>query len=102
MEERLHIKYRVFREPETVFEEAHPVPMIPLYVSKMGSMLQAEEVDDFVFVLRPGTDRHAVVALMAYAASVKGENPGLAGDLFGVLAEEFVDVEPLWMEPYGG
>jgi hypothetical protein len=40
-----------------------------------------EEVSEFRFVLVPGHDPHAVVALRAYADSVEGENPQLASEL---------------------
>lgn len=34
------------------------------------------------FVLQPTKDHHARVAILAYARSVKAENPKLAADLF--------------------
>lgn len=39
-------------------------------------------VDGDYFVLRPGRDAHAAIALKAYADSVKADNPELAADLY--------------------
>ena len=41
------------------------------------------------FVLEPRHDHHARVAVIAYADSVKHENPDLYHDLMRMLVEEF-------------
>lgn len=80
----LYSKYRVIREPENV--EEHPVKMDFMYQDEDGATRFAEEVDDFVFVLKPETDFHARVAIAAYAASVSREKPILARDLLEVMS----------------
>lgn len=95
--DELFPKYRVFREPEDDLpedrrppsDEGHPVRMIATYpapLSRSGYEL-AEEVQGFLFVLKPDSDHHARVALSAYAASVAPFKPGLAKDLRDVLSE---------------
>lgn len=49
------------------------------------------------FVLRYDTDRHARVALAAYAESVSVDNPRLADDLRGRLAA--LRLNPYWARP---
>lgn len=46
-----------------------------------------DEVDDFCFVLKPIKDKHARVALAAYAESVKDEKPNLHRDIMEVLSD---------------
>lgn len=46
-----------------------------------------EQVDDFCFVLKPIKDKHARVAMAAYAESVKEEKPQLAKDLYEILGD---------------
>lgn len=97
----LYEKYRVFKEPENVTE--HPVPLYhePTYdpasyegpIEYMGNRGEIhsilpralEEVEAFVFPLKPDSDIHARVAIAAYAESVRGEKPQLASDLRDVL-----------------
>lgn len=49
--------------------------------------IQLEEVDDFCFVLKPIKDKHARIAMAAYAESVKEEKPQLAKDLYEILGD---------------
>ncbi len=82
----LHIKYRVFREPQDTTDD-HPVEMTATYEIDDGfNTAQAEELTRFVFVLVPESDYHARVAIAAYAASVERDRPALASDLMDVLA----------------
>lgn len=58
---------------------------------------------DNCFVLRPDKDKHAIVALNAYARSVKADNPALARDIRLWLAsllhrEEYADAVKTWQE----
>lgn len=88
----LYAKYRVFKEPEDVDE--HPVEVQAEWrvlnedgwVRNQGVL---EEVSTFIFPLKPDTDRHARVALAAYAWSVKNEKPELHTDLMSML--EFLE-----------
>lgn len=52
-----------------------------------GTVEWLELVDDFFFVLKPISDKHARVALAAYAESVKDEKPQLAADIMEVLSD---------------
>ncbi len=45
------------------------------------------QVKDFVFVLKPSTDKDAVIALAAYAMAVRDDNPQLSADLRGIVEE---------------
>lgn len=93
----LYSKYRVFREPQED-DARNPVTEHPVHLHppsfdtptkdpKWMMSTPLEEVEGFVFVLKPDNDPHARVAIAAYAWSVKGEDPALWGDLMNVLAE---------------
>lgn len=99
----LYEEYRVFKEPADVSE--HPVPLHheptydpATYEGPIGWMRDRqegsvhsilpralEEVEAFIFPLKPDNDVHARVAIAAYAESVRGEKPQLASDLRDVL-----------------
>lgn len=82
----LYDKYRVFREPVDAPE--HPVDIHAVWMkTKIGPTI-LEEVEGFVFVLKPDTDPHAEVALAAYAMSVKEDKPQLARDLWSVILDD--------------
>ncbi len=96
----LYDKYRIFKEPQDDGGLAHPVPIYGPYqvppsinpnnyiegeALSIGFRSPLEEVQDFVFVLKPDHDRHARVALAAYAWSCMDEKPALAEDLLQVL-----------------
>lgn len=84
--EGLYYKYRVFKEPEYVAE--HPTGMTCLYTHALtNEEIKAEEVNGFVFVLKPDTDPHAVTALAAYALAVREDNPPLCDDLWKIVEE---------------
>lgn len=89
MEDGLYEKYRVFREPELSYNHGHPVPLFgPHFVpDETGDPIELEEVQSFLFVLKPDSDPHARVALAAYAESVHNEKPHLAADLWATLNE---------------
>lgn len=76
----LHYKFRVFKEPQDVDDHPVRLMMAPVYRSHNGP-LHLEEVEDFVFVLRPERDSHALQAMIAYAASCQEEKPELAQDI---------------------
>lgn len=83
----LYTKYRVFREPDNV--STHPVPMIAQYYEKdQRGTTVAQEVEEFVFVLKPDTDPAARIALLTYAASVAMTKPQLANDLHNIILQE--------------
>lgn len=81
--EDLYVKYRVFKEPEDVDE--HPTPMQPCYTNRSGLLVIVDEVEVFVFVLKPDSDPHAVTALATYAAAIRDDKPQLAADLRLIL-----------------
>lgn len=95
----LYEKYRVFREPTRDSQgkpvSEHPVPIDPpvfrsAFTDRGGNefaiVTELEEItDEFVFVLKPSTDRHARTALAAYAWSVRDDKPILHADLVHVL-----------------
>lgn len=84
-EDGLVDKYHVFRSP--------PVEVTGTHASYEGRSLIGggaisgimQEVDAFVFVLKPNNDHHARVALAAYAASCAITKPQLSRELYGML-----------------
>ena len=85
VEDGLYEKYRVFKEPENAPQ--HPVPVVTSFYDFEGAKQELEEVEGFIFPLKPDTDPHARVALAAYAWSIQSEKPFLSADLLGVLSE---------------
>ena len=85
----LYTKYRVFREPDVETQEGHPVEVIAYcFVNGPDEGTSIEEVDDgMLFVLRPANDRHAQVALAAYAESCRDEMPQLSADVLDMLGD---------------
>ena len=87
----MYTKYRVFREPDIETSEGHPVEIVAYYylsppVGNMGENLI--EVDDgMLFVLRPVNDKHAQVALAAYAESCLQDMPKLSQDITDMLGD---------------
>lgn len=88
----LYDKYRVFREPKEA--AYHPVEVKATWHNEehfdqysKDAVIPLEEVESFVFVLKPDTDPHARVALATYAASVRPTDPQLAADLDQILTE---------------
>lgn len=70
-------------DPEFVARGLWPVPNTNIRYEK----LDMELVNDFVFVLKPISDKHARIALAAYAESVKEEKPQLSRDIYEVLSD---------------
>ena len=92
----LYTKYRVFREPEEETIDGHPVRAVASYfVEYQGPdgevWAPLEEVEEFVFVLKPDNDHHAQVAVAAYAASCRLESPQLSNDLTEMLGMFLTD-----------
>jgi hypothetical protein len=90
LEDWLYEKYRVFKEPDDVYE--HPAQVQCIYLST-GLLADGddvwypmEEVQDFFFVLKPDTDKYALIALKTYAALVEEEYPQLSQDLLSALS----------------
>lgn len=102
--EGLYEKYRVFREPLRDSQgnppDEHPVSLDPpVWLTKVPGVAAPGtdpfqiveplvEVTAFTFVLKPDSDRHARVAIAAYAWSVRDDDPALAQDLLDMLVEE--------------
>jgi len=83
----LYPKYLVFRHPEEDFPvlrashmHVHGDPPLPHEHS-------LELVDDFCFVLKPGSDRHARVGVAAYAQSVMEDDPMLGEELMQIITD---------------
>jgi len=84
--DQLYPKYLVFHHPQALYDFTEAKTIV------VGGDAEEEEtflveVDGFFFVLKPDTDKHARVALAAYAESVADEFPGLAKDLRGYLLD---------------
>ena len=70
-------------------ERLHPKFM----VKRMDPEAQARHRTCKTFVLEPRHDHHARVSLVAYANSVKFENPNLYHDLMKMLVDEFAALD---------
>lgn len=78
----IYPKYVVFRHPgdDATFTAYAFYP-------DTATTIPLQEVDDFLFVLKPISDPHARVALAAYAQSVSATRPQLARDIWEVLSD---------------
>lgn len=84
----LHEKYRVFREPEDVFNQGHPLPITAYTKDPSGLVVErVREIEDFVFVLKPSTDPAAKIALAAYAEACRATDEQLSQDLYDLLLD---------------
>ncbi len=86
-DEGIYPKYMVFKHPDFIPDliEAYayhqytgagftpPMPLLP--------------IGEFVFVLKPGTDKHARVAIAAYAESVRYDKPILSSELRQIISD---------------
>lgn len=82
-------KYRVFRIPGHLARLPNTLNVAPIIeFDDDGDVAELEEVDAFVFVLKPNHDHHARVALSAYAASCAIEKPQLSKDLYDLLSQD--------------
>lgn len=82
-------KYLVFKHPDFIPDHSHAFSVKePRMHGSMVHEIELEQVEDFVFVLKPSTDQHARVALAAYAESVRPENPELYRDLCNILDDQ--------------
>ena len=82
-DEGIYPKYVVFKHPDFVPEQV----IAHAYEQAMGIGMNLPIVEEFVFVLKPGTDRHARVAIAAYAQSVMEEKPLLGEELMQIVAD---------------
>jgi len=84
--EGIYPKYVVFKHPFFA-----PTSIIARAYEELSQGSRREEllrqVQDFVFVLKPGKDRHARVAIAAYAQSVMVDKPLLGEELMQVIAD---------------
>jgi len=79
----IYPKYVVFKHPDFV-----PAQVIAhAYEEVMGIGMNLPIVEEFVFVLKPGTDRHARLVIRAYAQSVMDEQPLLGEELMQIGAD---------------
>ncbi len=74
--EGIYPKYLVFKHPDYI-----PEVISAWSEGESQGTQRLILVEDFVFVLKPNTDRHARVAMAAYAESIRSDNPGLSIDL---------------------
>lgn len=86
----IYPKFLVFEHPDEEVQDVrvtyfhkHRLPDSPVVTNLHQHY--APPLDDFVFVLKPISDKHARVALAAYAESVKEEKPNLSNDIREVL-----------------
>lgn len=78
-------KYLVFKHPDYMPEMVECRAWPDREWSHLNEFHRLDQVEDFVFPLKPDTDHHARVALAAYAESCRQENPQLANDLYEAL-----------------
>lgn len=84
----IYPKYVVFKHPKQEVEHFQAKAWIPQPgYENAWDIPTLELVDDFVFVLKPIKDKHARIAMAAYAESVKEEKPQLAKDLYEILGD---------------
>lgn len=88
----IYPKYRVYKEPprqdDGIPAEVYATYMAGLDIGPDGAgevWLPMEEVNDFFFVLKPMSDKHAKTALVIYSLLVEENDPELAKDLMEVL-----------------
>ncbi len=84
----LYPKYVVFKHPE--YEAAAFEAYAVVGFTDRGGKLAynsrtIDQVEDFYFVLKPGSDRHARVAMAAYAQSVMEDDPLLGEELMQII-----------------
>ena len=96
MRDDLYIKYRVFDEPSEMTTDGHPVQAVASYFvgfcDQDGEVWASmKETKDFVFVLKPDSDRHARIALAAYSESCREEFPNLSKDLRAIANDSYLD-----------
>lgn len=78
----IYPKYLIYKYPKGI----SPLD-IRTAVATSNTTEVLEPVDDFCFVLKPLHDKHARIAMAAYAESVKEEKPQLAADLYEILGD---------------
>ncbi len=83
--EGVYPKYLVYRHPD--FMPAYNECYVQEFSEDFSPRISMELVDDFCFVLRPIKDKHARVAMAAYAESVIEENSLLAKELRDILSD---------------
>lgn len=81
----IYPKYVVFKHPK--FDPAVIMASAWEFSKEFSPPTRLEGVDDFCFVLKPIKDKHARIAMAAYAESVKEEKPKLAADLMEILSD---------------
>lgn len=82
-ERGIYPKYVVFKHPKVeVYKFGGAYSTAPFETA-----LPLEQVEDFVFVLKPLHDPAARVAMAAYAESIYEEKPQLAKDMWEVLGD---------------
>jgi len=84
----IYPKYVVFKHPEyePTWIEAQTFSISgPTFPGEQGDKLDL--VEEFIFVLKPGSDRHARVAMAAYAQSVMEDKPLLGEELMQIVAD---------------
>lgn len=79
----IYPKYVVFKHPDFIpfWLEGRAAP------PEIGHSVPLELVGDFCFVLKPGSDRHARVAIAAYAQSVMEDKPLLGEELMQIISD---------------
>ncbi len=84
----LYPKYVVFKHPGYVVAAFEGSAIVD-FTDRAGDLAftgrPLEQVEDFYFVLKPGSDRHARVAMAAYAQSVMEDDPLLGEELMQII-----------------
>ncbi len=84
----IYPKYVVFKHPDFIPELIEAVAYHPH--PQEGGFRPPDTlfpIREFVFVLKPGTDKHARVAIAAYAESVRYDKPELSHELRQIISD---------------
>lgn len=81
----LYPKYLVFKHPKLDIASISAEAVV--LDGEVGGKVPLDLVNDFTFILKPIKDKHARVALAAYAESCKEEYPHLSQDIYEVLSD---------------
>ncbi len=85
MDKGIYPKYVVFKHPP--FEPSSVTAGAIEFSVDYSPLIPLEQVEEFCFVLKPGTDHHARVAIAAYAQSVMGDSPLLGEELMQIISD---------------
>lgn len=83
----IYPKYVVFKHPKVEFDHLVAKSIKESDGFSMKQEQYLDQVEDFVFVLKPLKDPAARVAMAAYAEAIYEEKPQLAQDMWEILGD---------------